>query len=89
MLGQRLKQTRKEKGYSARKMAALLGIGIRHYLKYESGDSKPALNGLIILADTLDVSTDYLLCRDEFLLTHGRQNELMNSNSAVPDSGEG
>ena len=51
-------------------MADMLQTGIRNYRKYESGDAKPTLDGLIMIADILDVSTDYLLCRDEFLSKH-------------------
>ena len=70
MFSQRLNQIRKERGISAQKMADLLNTGIRNYRKYESGDAKPTLDGLIQIADILDVSTDYLLCRDDFLAKH-------------------
>ena len=61
MFSERLNQTRKERGITAQKMADLLQTGIRNYRKYESGDAKPTLDGLIQIADILDVSTDYLL----------------------------
>ncbi|MFQ8983522.1 MAG: helix-turn-helix domain-containing protein [Evtepia sp.] len=51
-------------------MADALQTGIRNYRKYESGDAKPTLDGLVMIADLLDVSTDYLLCRDSFLAKH-------------------
>ena len=70
MFSDRLNQTRKEKGFTAQQMADSLRTGIRNYRKYESGDAKPTLDGLVIIADILDVSTDYLLCRDEFLSKH-------------------
>ncbi len=70
MLCDRLNKTRKEKGVTAQKMADMLHTGIRNYRKYESGDAKPTLEGLIAIADILDVSTDYLLCRDDFLAKH-------------------
>lgn len=70
MLSQRLNQTRKTKGFTAQQMADLLQTGIRNYRKYESGDAKPTLEGLVAIADILNVSTDYLLCRDEFLSKH-------------------
>ena len=65
--GKRLNQTRKEKGFTAQKMADYLYVGLRNYQKYESGHSNPSLENLIKIADLLDVSTDYLLCRDEFI----------------------
>lgn len=70
MFSQRLNQIRKERGISAQKMADLLHTGIRNYRKYESGDAKPTIDGLVQIADILEVSTDYLLCRDDFLAKH-------------------
>ncbi|WP_416389422.1 helix-turn-helix domain-containing protein [Otoolea muris] len=48
-------------------MADSLQTGIRNYRKYESGHANPTLEGLVKIADILNVSTDYLLCRDDFL----------------------
>ena len=73
MFGKRLNDTRKEKGYSAQQVADFLHVSVRNYRKYESGDVKPPLEGLVAIADILDVSTDYLLGRDEFLSKHGRE----------------
>lgn len=70
MFAERLNQTRKNKGFTAQYMADKLQTGIRNYRKYESGDAKPTLDGLVAIADILDVSTDFLLCRDEFLSKH-------------------
>ena len=70
MFSERLNKTRKEKGFTAQQMADLLQTGIRNYRKYESGDAKPTLDGLVAIANILDVSTDYLLRRDEFLAKH-------------------
>ena len=70
MFCQRLNETRKSKGFTAQQMADMLHTGIRNYRKYESGDAKPTIDGLTAIADILDVSTDYLLCRDEFLSKH-------------------
>ena len=70
MFSQRLNQIRKERGISAQKMADLLHTGIRNYRKYESGHAKPSIDGLVQIADILEVSTDYLLCRDDFLAKH-------------------
>ena len=70
MFSDRLNQTRKERGFTAQQMADALLTGLRNYRKYESGDAKPTLDGLVAIADLLNVSTDYLLCRDEFLAKH-------------------
>ena len=68
--GSRLNQLRKSRGITAQKMADYLGIGIRSYRAYESGDREPSFAVLVKIADFFDVSTDYLLCRDEFLSKH-------------------
>ncbi len=70
MFADRLNQVRKKQGITAQKMADMLQTGLRNYRKYESGDAKPTIDGLIQIADILDVSTDYLLCRDDFLSKH-------------------
>ena len=65
MFSTRLNMTRKNKGITAQQMADYLCIHIRAYRKYESGDTQPNLTNLVKIADFLDVSTDYLLCRTE------------------------
>lgn len=71
MFNERLNQTRKTKGFTAQQMADKLSINIRSYRAYESADRSPNLEILVKIADILDVSTDYLLCRDVFLKSHG------------------
>lgn len=66
MFAKRLNALRKERGLTAQQMADLLCTGIRNYRKYESGDAKPTIDGLIQIADILDVSADYLLGRTDF-----------------------
>ena len=66
-LSKRLNNTRKSKGYTAQQMADKLCISLRAYRMYESGDRSPNLTALCQIADILNVSTDYLLCRDDFL----------------------
>lgn len=65
--GKRLNQLRRKSGYTAQNMADMLGIGIRSYRAYESDDREPGFENLVRIADYLEVSTDYLLERDEFL----------------------
>lgn len=70
MFHKRLNETRKSKGITAQQMADSLCINIRSYRAYESADRSPNIDVLVKIADILDVSTDYLLCRDEFLSKH-------------------
>ena len=65
MFHERLNSTRKERGITAQHMADLLNMELRSYRKYESGDRTPSLETLVKIADILEVSTDYLLCRDD------------------------
>lgn len=63
----RLNQTRKERGLTAQQMANFMGVSIRTYRNWESGHSSPSFEALVRIADLFDLTTDYLLCRDEFL----------------------
>lgn len=65
MLGKRLNEVRKEKGFTAQQMADALHITISTYRKYESGRAFPPVDRLVQIADILGVTTDCLLCRDE------------------------
>lgn len=70
MFHDRLNKIRKRKGFTAQQMADRLCINIRSYRAYESASRSPNIETLVKIADILDVSTDYLLCRDNFLLFH-------------------
>lgn len=67
MFPKRLNATRKAKGFTAQNMADYLSVALRTYRNYESGHSLPTIYTLVKIADKLNVSTDYLLCRDDFL----------------------
>lgn len=61
----RLKQTRKERGFTQKQMALELKIAERNYQRYESGENEPNLTDLCFIADFLNVSLDYLCGRSE------------------------
>ncbi len=71
MFPKRLNKTRKDKGFTAQNMADFLDLSLRSYQFYEGGQRSPSLDTLVKIADILDVSTDYLLCRDDFIQSHG------------------
>ena len=71
MFSDRLNETRKAKGYTAQNMADKLELALRSYQFYEGGKRSPSLDTLTKIADILDVSTDYLLCRDDFIRSRG------------------
>lgn len=71
MLNDRLRTTRIARGYTLQKTADALGIALRSYQKYESGDRDPSMEMLVQLADLWNVPTDFLLCRDNYLKSLG------------------
>lgn len=64
---ERLRELRKESGFTAQNMADQLELSLRAYQFYESGKREPPLQTLVKIADILIVSTDYLLCRDDWI----------------------
>ena len=67
----RLRASRIARGFTLQQSADALGIGLRAYQKYESGDSEPDFSYLVQLADLFSVPTDFLLGRDAFLESLG------------------
>ena len=65
VLGQRLKDLRKQKKVGQKEVAELLGVSLRSYQFYESGEYDPSLPNLVVLADYFQVSTEYLLGRSD------------------------
>lgn len=65
IFSERLKQLRKERGLTQKEMAELLGLKLRAYQYYESGEHEPSLDNLVIVADTLQTSIDYLTGRTD------------------------
>ena len=46
-------------------MAAIVGLSVRNYQRVEYGEIEISLENLVKIADTLNVSTDYLLGRTD------------------------
>ena len=67
MFNVRLRECRMKVGLTQQKLADSLNISLITLQKYEQGTREPAFSLLIQIADRLDVSTDYLLGRDDFL----------------------
>jgi len=69
IFSERLKCERKAKGYSQRKIAALLGISQGTYTHYEllgkETGREPSFETVKKIADILDVSIDYLFGRED------------------------
>lgn len=71
MFCKRLREMRMYREFTQQRLADAVGLALRSYQCYEQGVREPSLDMLVSLADTLNVSTDYLLCRDEFLERKG------------------
>ena len=61
----RLQTLRMQRGLSQRELARLAGIGETQIHKYEKGESDPSAKNLALIADQLNVSSDYLLGRTD------------------------
>ncbi|MCL2862405.1 MAG: helix-turn-helix domain-containing protein [Firmicutes bacterium] len=64
----RLKEEREYCGYTQKKMAELLDITLRTYQNYEAlglNNRQPDYEMLVKIATLLDVSTDYLLGKED------------------------
>ena len=63
--GERLKAARTAKHMSQQALADIIGKSLNTVGLYERGLRQPSLETLCLLADTLEVSCDYLLARTE------------------------
>ena len=64
----RLKELRQLNKISQQELADLLGISIRAWRFYESGNREPNIAGLIALADFFNTSLDCLVRRSDLLI---------------------
>lgn len=65
ILAKRLKECRKEKGYTQCQLAIYCDITEKAYQNYELTAREPKLEILVKIADAFDVSIDYLTGRTD------------------------
>lgn len=68
ILSERLKLLRNEQRLTQQNLADLLGVKLRTYQYYESGNDKshrPDLETLVVMADFYGVTIDYLVGRSD------------------------
>lgn len=70
LFNKRLREMRMKRNFTQQNMADKLGISLNAYQKYEQAERSPSLDCLVSIADILDISLDYLLCRDDFIKSH-------------------
>lgn len=63
-LGDRIKELRKEAGWSQSELAYKVGTDARQISRYENGRITPSLDALARIAETLNVSIDHLVFDD-------------------------
>ena len=71
MFNKRLRSMRMKRGFTQQQLADALNLALRSYQGYEGGTRSPSLYTLVNIVNILDVSIDYLLCRDDFLKSLG------------------
>ena len=71
MFNDRLRATRISRSITQQKTADAIGVPLRHYQKYESGDIEPDLKRLTELANFFNVPADFFLERDAYLKSLG------------------
>ena len=71
MFNDRLRATRISRGVTQQKTSDTIGVPLRHYQKYESGEIEPDIKRLTELATFFNVPADFLLGRDDFLQSLG------------------
>lgn len=62
---ERLKELRTSRGLTLKQMSEMLGMVLRNYQRYETGEVDPPLSKAIALADYFEVSLDYLVGRSD------------------------
>ena len=60
-LADRIQTLRKQKGYSQEELADKLGVSRQAISKWESEQTVPEMDKIILMSDLFDVTTDYLL----------------------------
>lgn len=60
-IGKKIKELRKEAGFTQKQLAALLNKSETGFASWEQGLSEPSVNDIRMLCSILEVSADYLL----------------------------
>lgn len=64
-IGERIRELRLEKDLLQRELAAKIHVAANTLCQFESGKANPSYEVLLSLADFFEVSTDYLLGRED------------------------
>ncbi len=61
LLGERIRELRKERGWSQGELGTSIGADAQQVSRYENGRITPSAEVIVKIAETFDVSLDYLL----------------------------
>ena len=89
MDGQRLRDLRKNKGYTQKKLSNMLNVDLSTIGKWEIHNVTPASDLLIKLANIFNVSVGYLLGANDPVGVDDKPTEERKSHSAPTDLAEG
>ncbi len=82
----RLRSAREYRGLTQNDLAKMTGLNPAAVSHFETGGRKPSFDNLRLLADKLDVTTDYLLGRVEHFKELAGADELHRHYNALQDS---
>ena len=89
MIGEKLKELRKEKGLTQMELANILGIKKITYFKYESGEINIPIPKLIEIARYFETTPNYLLGFDEIEIQEkNKKNEIYEERLLFKDQEE-
>lgn len=66
-IGEKLRELRKENGWTQQQVADMIGVSRVNYTRYELNRSEPDFDILVRLADLFDISLDYIFDRGRYL----------------------
>lgn len=86
-IGQRIQELRKSKDMSQTKLAKKIGVSLTQLQRYENKGVQPPADVLRNLADTFNVSVDYLIYgnKDEKAQQSIKDNELLSQFKAIEE----
>lgn len=77
VLGKKIKQLRKEKGYTLQELADIIGSGKSYIWEIENrGLKRPSAERLASIAKALDVTTDFLINDDQAEISEDENKEI-------------
>lgn len=79
VFSERLKQLRKQKGFSQGELAELIEVHFTQVSRYERGETKPNAEAMTKLAKVLDTTVDFLMngTTDDIVQDAGLEKELI------------